>query len=343
MKSRIRSAAMLSAAVIAMGASYAEPALARVDPATKKVAILIFDNVQVIDYSGPLEVLSDAGFDVFTVAETREPVTTSAGDAVKLTPKYTFADAPQADLVVIPGGGFEAAKDSATVAWIKRQTEHAEHTMSVCNGAFTLANTGLLDGLRATTTAGNISRMRSAYPSITVVGDQRVVDNGKILTTAGLSAGIDGALHMVDVMKGDGAGQTVALEIEYDWSPDRGYVRGEMADRFIPRALRNADIGEQFDITLKGDKDRWETVAWYKTKLAPAELFARVKTAYEKAYALDGTWAPGSFKAEPSGPLALAFRFDDRDGHHWTGVIAAEPVEGEAGQLALRIAIDRTA
>lgn len=105
----IRSAAVRCLA-LAVAASASTLAAAHPDPATTKVAILIFDDVQVIDYSGSLEVLSDAGFDVFTVAAKKDPVTTSAGDAVKLTPKYTFADAPQADLIVIPGGGFEAAK-----------------------------------------------------------------------------------------------------------------------------------------------------------------------------------------------------------------------------------------
>jgi putative intracellular protease/amidase len=345
MKFPIRSAALSAILGLVVGSTLSTPAAARSNPADKKVAILIFDNVEVIDYSGPLEVLSDAGFDVFTVAASKDPVTTSAGDAVKLTAKYTFADAPQADLIVIPGGGFEAAKDSATVAWIKRASEHAAHTMSVCNGAFTLANTGLLDGLKATTTAGNINRLRQSYPGIKVAAEERVVDNGKILTTAGLSAGIDGALHMVDVMKGKGTGQSVALLIEYDWRPNGSYVRGAMADRFIPRLDRiigALKAGENIDFNFKGDKDRWESMVWYSTKLSPAELFAKLKTAYENAYSLDGgPWAPKSFRTEPNGPLAANVRFDDREGRHWKGTLSLDPVEGEANQVAIRIAVDR--
>lgn len=345
MKFPIRSTALRAAMALLIGSSLSAAAAAHPDPAAKKVAILIFDNVEVIDYSGPLEVLSDAGFDVFTVAATKEAVTTSAGDAVKLTPKYTFADAPQADLIVIPGGGFEAAKDSATVAWIKRESEHAEHTMSVCNGAFTLANTGLLDGLRATTTAGNINRLRQSYPAIKVAADQRIVDNGKILTTAGLSAGIDGALHMVDVMKGEGAGQSVALAIEYDWRPNGSYVRGTMADRFIPgvfRILNALKSGQFVDASFKGNNDSWETTVWYSTKLSPAELFAGIKPAYEKAYSMDGApWAPKSFRTKPAGPLAMNMRFDDREGRHWEGALKVEPVEGEADQVAVRVAVNR--
>ena len=217
--------------------------------------------------------------------------------------------------------------------------------MSVCNGAFTLANTGLLDGLKATTTAGNINRLRQSYPQITVAPDERVVDNGKILTTAGLSAGIDGALHMVDVMKGEGAGRSVALAIEYDWRPDGSYVRGAMADRLIPgvsRFLSGAKIGDSIDENLAGDKDGWETTLWLSTKLSPTEVFARIKPAYEAAYAQDGgPWAPNSFRATPTGPQATAMRFDDRQGRHWTGSIAVDPVAGEANQVAVRVKIDR--
>jgi len=319
-------------------------AVSRVDPATKKVAILIFDEVQVIDYSGPLEVFSDAGFEVFTVAETREPVTTSAGDAVKLSPKYTFADAPHADLIVIPGGGFEAGKESATVAWIKRESEHAEHVMSVCNGAFTLANTGMLDGKRATTTAGNINRFRQTFPAIETVTDQRVVDNGKLVTTAGLSAGIDGALHMVDVMKGTGDGRSVALEMELD-RPDKSHARGVMADRLLPsiyRVLHAQHVVDSFDHTMVGDEDAWERTTWYATNQSAAELFAIVIGAYRDAYAHDGfPWVPSTFRTQIHGPTDATLWFDDRQGGHWTSVVSVTSPKAGAPQLVLRVAIRR--
>ena len=305
-------------------------------PVPKKVAILIFDGVQIIDYSGPYEVFDDAGYDVFTVAATKHPVTTAAGDGMKITPKYTFADAPQADIVVIPGGGYEAPSNSAAVAWIKREHAHDQHTMSVCNGAFTLANTGLLDGLSATTTAGNILRMRRDYPKINVVNDQRVVDNGKIITTAGLSAGIDGALHVIAVMDGEYAAQSVALGIEYNWQPNNGYVRGAMADRLIP-GIDPSAIGDSIAGRRNGDKDHWEKATWFKTKLSASELFGAVQTAYENAYAADGPWSPGSFHMESSGPLKAVLRFNDRDGHHWQGALTVEPIPADAHQILLRV------
>jgi putative intracellular protease/amidase len=331
--------AAFAAAVLACASAGAHP-----NPANQKVAILIFDDVQVIDYSGPLEVLSSAGFDVFTVAATRDPVTTSAGDAVRLIPKYTFADAPQADLIVIPGGGFEAAKDSETVAWIKRQSEHAAHTMSVCNGAFTLANTGLLNGLKATTTAGNINRFRQTYPAIQVAPEQRVVNNGRILTTAGLSAGIDGALQMVDLMKGAGSGRSVALAIEYDWRPHAAIVRGTMADRLIPSVsglLHAEQVNDPFDSANAGNRNRWDRAVWYVTPQTPAQFFEILKRAVEVGYAREGgPWVPGSLRLQGAGPLSAKLAFKDRGGQRWKGVLAVEP-QSEAGQVGWRLTIRR--
>src|SRR5580698_9624303 len=304
----------------------------------KKVAILIFNDVALIDYSGPYEVFSHAGYNVYTVAATKHSIRSEEG--LKVVPKYSFADAPQADIVVIPGGAYEAPGDSAAVAWIKRQNAHDEHTMSVCNGAFTLANAGLLDGLSATTTAGNILRMKRTYPQITVVNDQRVVDNGKILTTAGLSAGIDGALHMVSVLDGEDAAQTIALMLEYNWQPNNAYVRGAMADRLIPD-LDLEGIAELVDLRLKGDRDRWETAAWFKTRLSADGLLAAVETALHKAYAEDGPWNPGSFHLTSSGPLGTNLRFDDRDGRHWGGTLTLETVPTDAHEFVIRIATAR--
>lgn len=322
--------AALSSAVSALADQPAVP--------PKKVAILIFNQVAMIDYSGPYEVFSHAGYDVYAVAATKHSIRSEEG--LEVVPKYSFADAPQADIVIIPGGAYEAPGDSAAAAWIKRQNAHDEHTMSVCNGAFTLANTGLLNGLSATTTAGNILRMKRTYPQINVVNDQRVVDNGKILATAGLSAGIDGALHLVAVLDGEDAAQTIALMLEYNWQPNNAYVRGAMADQLIPDLDLNG-LAELVDMRLKGDKDRWETTEWFKTKLSADGLFGAVQTAFQRAYAEDGPWGPGSFRLTASGPLKANLLFDDRGGRHWRGTLALEPVPADAHQFVIRIATAR--
>lgn len=328
----------LSSPMLAAAADAPAPKAA---PAPRKVAILIFEGVEIIDYSGPFEAFADAGYDVFAVAATKDPITTAAGDGEKIMPKYTFADAPQADVVVIPGGGYEAPSNSAAVNWIKRESGGAEHVMSVCNGAFTLANTGLLDGLSATTTAGNITRLRRSYPRITVVNDRRVVDNGKILATAGLSAGIDGALHMIEVLDGHDKAQSVALMMEYDWRPDGSFVRGAMADRMNPRP-DIAAFGKVQDSSIKGGLDHWEVSRWITTGLSGTKLLGAMKSAYEKAYTAEGAWAPGTFHvASFSGPLAARWRFDDRDGHHWQGVLTVQPTSNDARQFVVSLVTNK--
>jgi len=197
----------------------AQAAAARAQaPPAKRVAILVFDNVEIIDFSGPYEMFGTAGYDVYTVAATKNPVTTAFG--MKIVPQYAFADAPAPDVLLVPGGGVKGACNSQpTLDWVKASCAHSQHTLSVCNGAFILASAGLLDGLTATTTAHLIDQLHTKFPRVTVVRDRSFVDNGKIVTAAGLSSGIDGALHVLSVMEGRGAAQQVALQQEYDWQP----------------------------------------------------------------------------------------------------------------------------
>ncbi len=263
----------------AMAAQNAAPA--------KKVAILIFNGVQIIDFTGPYEMFGASGFDVYTVGETRDPVTTSMG--LSVVPKYSFADAPQPDILVVPGGGvFGVQKSAPTLKWVQDITAHDERTMSVCNGAFILASAGLLDGLSATTTYGNLDRLKAAFPKINVVRDQRFVDNGKVITAAGLTAGIDGALHVISKTLGNGTAQQVALGEEYDWHPGAGFVRGKMADRLLPKIDSEFDAIGKWEVEkTAGTADRWEIVVHGKSTLGLDELADRL----EKAISQSGTWA----------------------------------------------------
>ncbi len=184
-----------------------------------RVAILIFEGVQIIDYTGPYEMFGAAGFEVFTVAASKASVKTVMG--MEVVPRHTFADAPPADVLVIPGGSLKDAVDhAATLAFIKACAARNQVTLSVCNGAFILANTGLLKGLTVTTTRGNIPRLAQRHPELKVVGDRRYVDNGRIVTAAGLSAGIDGALHVIEKLKGRELAKQVAHGEEYAWVPE---------------------------------------------------------------------------------------------------------------------------
>src|SRR5262245_46585900 len=141
----------------------------------RRVGILVFDGVQIIDSMGPYEIFGAAGFEVATVAESKSPITTAM--RLTLVPRYTFADAPRFDVLVVPGGGVEEARHSeATLRFVRETTSRAEHTLSVCNGAFILASAGLLDGLTATTTAHLIPALRAEFPRTKVVDDRRFVD-----------------------------------------------------------------------------------------------------------------------------------------------------------------------
>jgi putative intracellular protease/amidase len=224
----------------------------------KKVGILVFNGCEILDFTGPYEMFGAAGCDVFTVAATKDPVTTSMG--LTVVPKHAFADAPQPDVLVIPGGGVQqASEDPATLEYIRSVTAKDQHTMSVCNGAFILANTGLLDGLSATTTNHYLDRLATEHPKIHVVRDRRYADNGKLATTAGLSAGMDGALHIIAKLFGTGCAQGVALREEYAWQPEGGFVRAALADREIPE-LSLEDTGEWQADRLEGDTRRWDVV-----------------------------------------------------------------------------------
>jgi putative intracellular protease/amidase len=191
----------------------------------RKVAIVLFEGVELLDFAGPGEVFDTAqtidgqtAFEVFTVAATAEPVTSQG--FVRVTPEYTIETSPPPDILVLPGGGVEdATRDERLLAWIRSAAGANEITMSVCNGAYFLARVGLLDGQRATTHWAAIPGLRSEAATATVVENVRFVDNGRVITTAGVSAGIDGALHVVDRLLGRPAARLTARAMEYDWRP----------------------------------------------------------------------------------------------------------------------------
>jgi transcriptional regulator GlxA family with amidase domain len=194
------------------------------------VGILLFDQVEVLDFAGPFEVFSrtrlvpgpesrrseeSAPFRVLTVARSREPVTATGG--LRILPDFGFADAPPIDLLVVPGGfGTRAlVDDSETLAWIDQAAARARRVASVCTGALLLAKLGLLKGRRATTHWGALDLLASLDASMSVVRDRRVVDEGSILTSAGVAAGIDMAFHVVETLFGAEVADETARYMEY--------------------------------------------------------------------------------------------------------------------------------
>lgn len=192
--------------------------------APRTVGILIFPEVEILDFCGPFEVFSSATsesgeklFDALTVAETDALVSCRGGLLVQ--PNVTFATAPKFDIIVVPGGYGTATQQENPVVldWLRRQRASVELTTSVCTGAFLLGAAGLLDGLRATSHWTTIDRLRGFVPNATVLDDERVVDEGEIITSAGVSAGIDMALHVVRRLHGDAVAVATARDMEYDW------------------------------------------------------------------------------------------------------------------------------
>ena len=187
----------------------------------RKVAIFVFDGVQIIDFTGPYEVFGQAFRDVYTVAAQPGPVTTSMGMSVNQS--YSFANAPRPDILVLPGGEVDSHLENPEVLrWIKESSKDAEIVLSVCNGAFYLARAGLLDGLEATTFAPLIPELQRIAPKTRVVSDKRFVDNGKIITTTGLSSGLDGSIHVIDKLLGRERAERLARHLEYRWQPGAG-------------------------------------------------------------------------------------------------------------------------
>ena len=304
----------------------------------KKVAMLVFNGVEIIDYTGPWEVFGAAGFDVYSVAESKDPVTTAMG--MKVLPSYTFADAPVPDVLLVPGGGVQGAlKSVPTLKWVAEVSAHAGRTISVCNGAFILAKAGLLDGLTATTTCHLIDNLRSNFPKVNVVNDQRYVDNGKIITTAGLSAGIDGALHVVAELLGTGEAERTALSLEYDWKPEGTYARAALADQYLPEFTGF----EATMLSTTGDRNSWELRALVSsphsveeiTRLTAEELVSRAR--HTNSTVNVSRLTPVGL----SDHSRIEWKFTDDKGRPWEGTGTVEEDVHEKGKFVadLKIAL----
>jgi transcriptional regulator GlxA family with amidase domain len=179
--------------------------------------VLLFEGVELLDFTGPAEVFIVAAegkaFRVITVAERTKPLRAMGG--VKVSPDFDCRTAPRADIVVIPGGEMSNVTQ-AGLDWICGAARNAEIVMSVCMGAFLLARAGLLDGIAATTHHWGIKGLETAAPNCRVVAGRRYVDSGRVVTTAGVTAGIDGALHVVERLLGKEAARWTAQEwMEY--------------------------------------------------------------------------------------------------------------------------------
>jgi transcriptional regulator GlxA family with amidase domain len=188
------------------------------------ICFYLQDGVEILDLAGPMEAFAFAGFPIFTVSKTAGTILSQG--VLKIIPDFSISNAPAADILVVLGGNSKVAYDDPEViSWIIGREKQTAYFLSVCSGAFILAKAGLLNGLTATTFHTRIEELQEAFPKVKVLSHVRFVDNGRIITTAGVSAGIDGALHLISKIKGDRAARDVAEYMEYDkWSPNQGLI-----------------------------------------------------------------------------------------------------------------------
>lgn len=195
-----------------------------------QVAILVFDDVEALDFAGPFEVFTTASrvlartqperaplFSVRCVARQRTPVRARAG--LQILPDQDFASCPAADVLIVPGGVVNAALACAdTLAWIRQVSATAQITASVCTGAFLLAASGVLTCGRATTHWEDVADLRQRHPELDVVDGVRLVDDGGPVTSAGISAGIDMCLHLVERLSGTELAERTARQMDFAWT-----------------------------------------------------------------------------------------------------------------------------
>ncbi|MHB1175975.1 MAG: DJ-1/PfpI family protein [Sulfuriferula sp.] len=195
----------------------------------KLVGIVLFENIEVLDFCGPFEVFSTtrlneekrweeiSPFETLLIAEKSNPVVTSGG--MKVIPDHTFESCPKLDILVVPGGWGTRTelKNPAMLNWLRIRASEVETLTSVCTGSMLLGFAGLLDGRHATTHWRSLDWMRESFPAVTVEYDKHVVEDGRIFTSAGISAGIDMALKVVARYWGEAIAQATAKHMEYPY------------------------------------------------------------------------------------------------------------------------------
>jgi transcriptional regulator GlxA family with amidase domain len=198
-------------------------------PYTKNVAIVIYEGVEVLDFTGPAEVFQSASgygadgraraFHLYTVSRTKKPITSMG--FINVTPDYSIEDSPKPDILILPGGNSQVViDDAAWMRWVEQSGAGAENVLTVCTGAFIAGKAGLLKGIDATTWYNAVPALEKNFPDTHVIPGRRFIDNGKMITTAGVSAGIDGSLHLVARLLGRYVADRTAEYMEYKWSPE---------------------------------------------------------------------------------------------------------------------------
>lgn len=289
---------------------------------SKSVAILIYPGVQIIDFTGPWEVFGQAGMRVFTVAETTDSLRTAMD--MNITPDYSFENMPKADIVLVPGGNSDH-QDKKIIDWLVKADKQSSITMSVCDGAYFLAVAGLLDGKEATTLASLIPGLKTAAPKAKVITTKRFTHDGKIVTSAGLSSGIDAALHVVAEELGMGRTQQIATHLEYNWDTEGKYVRAQLADKYLQGIRSILGQFEPKTVLYTGDESHWKYQAEISTALTE-----------EKIDKLIGFQIVNAAEGKPAGKNIYAIK--DETGKTWQAIVKIEKQSGNKKLVTIEVA-----
>jgi transcriptional regulator GlxA family with amidase domain len=282
---------------------------------TRNVAIVLYDGVELLDFAGPAEVFTDASrnaaddgtpaFKVYTVSANGGTVKSQG--FLNVNADYSITSAPKPDLLVIPGGNSANLYDNEAMRkWLRDSATASEITLTVCTGAFPLAKEGLFDGLEITTFYNATDALQKAAPNTKVTPGRRFVDNGKYITTAGVSAGIDGALHVVARLLGRRVADLAAQNMEYRWTPETylekqyAYLNPSTDDR--GRALQAAAMAR--------DEKRYDDAAAKLRALTAADAndeaaWLQLGTTYLLAKQYDEAIAAYSHVGTSSKPLHI--------------------------------------
>lgn len=190
----------------------------------KNIGIYIYDNAEVLDFSGPFEVFTTAEriaekplFNTFLINEVNPIVNARAN--YKLVPDYQINNHPTIDLLIVVGGDHtQEIHKTAVINWIKKQSDEVKTIASVCTGAFLLAKAGVITDHEVTTHWQDLDDLKSQFPKLNIKSNVRWVDQGNIITSGGISAGIDMSLHLVSRLASEALAVATAKQMEFSWT-----------------------------------------------------------------------------------------------------------------------------
>lgn len=197
------------------------------------VAFLIYDQVEAMDLNGPVDVFTkanamDPSYYLYTVSASSKKPVPSEGGTVMMQSTYSFENAPQADILIVPGAAPEVIKNTINkqpelLKWINTQNEKTKLTMSVCTGSLLLSKAGVLDGKKATTHYFALDLLKQ-NPKIEIVEKVRFTEDGKLITTAGITSGLDGSLHVVELVNGKETADQIGKIMVYNRNGDLSFM-----------------------------------------------------------------------------------------------------------------------